>query len=174
MARLLGLIPATYPMMAKSLDMGLTLIVVPGGVPEVLQRESTPATDGYTWRKLISSVLACPCFVHQIVLMEQSQDIFIQKRWGFIKLAHEFQVPLIPVFTENELDTFSMIKMPLFRWRVWLAYKTNLPTVLPLMKGWKYTPLPNPVPLKLHVGEAIYPSTPGKIRVNGALLTLIR
>ena len=76
-ARLLGCIPADYNSMKSAITQGYPLLVVPGGVPELVMAERCDDTA-----------------------------FFIEKRFGFLKLAIETQVPLFPIFSKGETSTY--------------------------------------------------------------------
>lgn len=123
-ARLLGCIPADYNSMKSAITQGYPLLVVPGGVPELVMAERCDDTA-----------------------------FFIEKRFGFLKLAIETQVPLFPIFSKGETSTYRLVKAPLLEWRVWLSWKLNVPVVFPWFRGWYNLWLPRRVPIKLVYGS---------------------
>jgi len=120
LARLLGCIPASYDTMKMALEQGFPLLIVPGGVPEL--------------------VLAEKC---------DDSEFFLEKRFGFLKLAMETQVPIFPIFSKGETATYRLIRAPLLNWRVWLSWKLNVPVVFPWFRGWYNLWLPRRVPIEL-------------------------
>ena len=115
---LLGCIPADYSTMRKTLEMGHTIVVVPGGVPE-------------------------------IVLSEQGEDTALYPRYGFLKLATATGTSVMSVFVQGECSTFQLIPLPFRRLRAYLSWLTNIPLVLPLVRGHWGTWLPKQVTLRL-------------------------
>jgi len=122
-ARLMGCIPATWDAMRSALDAGYPLIVVPGGVPEL--------------------VLAECC---------DDKRFFLEKRFGFVKLAMVTSVPLFPVWARGETATYRLVRGPWLEQRVWLSWKLNIPFVLPWFRGWYNLWIPRRVPLELTHG----------------------
>lgn len=122
--RLLGCIPAKKDIMSRALKQGYSILVVPGGVPEV-------------------------------VLSEKSEDtlLFLNQRFGFVKVAMTHRVPLLPVFVHGETALFETLRWPCFKLRVLLSYRTNIPFILPLFLGWYGTWLPKRKPLTLTAGD---------------------
>lgn len=76
-------------------------------------------------------------------------DVLWKKRAGFAKIAHEAQVPIIPVFTENIRETVINMQTGLGWWR--RVYNTTRIPMVPLYGGF-------PVRLTMHVGDPIYPT----------------
>jgi hypothetical protein len=116
---LLGCIPATRASMEGALFRKHSLIVVPGGVPE-------------------------------LVLSETNNDSEFYPRFGFLKLAKEFQVSVFSVFINGETTTYNMIQLPFLRKRVQLSWIFNVPFMFPLLSGYCGTWLPKRVKLTLH------------------------
>ena len=142
--RTLGCIPATYAMMKKACREGYHLIVLPGGVPEIVCMESPYLT------------------------------LFFKKRYGFIKLAKETNVSIVPVFVEGETDTYTLIRAPFHDARIWLSWRFNIPIICPLVFGWYNTWLPKRVPLTIHVGDAISDRDNLKCAFKCHLVSLIK
>jgi hypothetical protein len=130
LARLMGCIPATWDAMRSALDAGYPLIVVPGGVPE-------------------------------LVLTEYRDDrrFFLEKRFGFVKLAMVTRVPLFPVWARGETATYRLVHGPWLDKRVWLSWKLNIPLVLPWFRGWYNLWIPRRVPLELIHGTFLRTDT---------------
>ena len=123
LARLLGCIPASYPIMKSALEQGYPLIIVPGGVPELVLTEKGDDTA-----------------------------FFLEQRFGFLKLAMETQVPLFPIFSKGETATYRLVQAPWLSWRVRLSWQWNVPLVFPWFRGWYNLWLPRRVPLELVCG----------------------
>ena len=93
-----GFIPATEYWISKALKEKYTLIIVPGGVPEMCLPKN---------------------------------QVFLKKRWGIFRIAKKFDTPIIPCFSPEEHDTFAQFKLPFLKQRTWLAWKTNIPCIIP-------------------------------------------
>ena len=124
--RLLGCIPARRDIMAQALRQGYSVLVVPGGVPEM-------------------------------VLAERGQDnlLFLKQRFGFVKLAMQHRVPLLPIFVRGETALFRMWKWPWLAPRVRLSWSLNIPLTLPLFGGHYGTWIPQRKALTLFVGQVV-------------------
>jgi hypothetical protein len=123
---LLGCIPATRVSMELALVQGHSLIVVPGGVPE-------------------------------LVLSETNNDTEFYQRFGFLKLAEKFKLPVLSVFVKGETATYNMIQLPCLRNRVKLSWLLNIPFMFPLISGYFGTWIPKRVQLELrsHMHENV-------------------
>lgn len=115
---LIGCIPATRTSMEFALHAGYSLIVIPGGVPE-------------------------------LVLTETKDDTEFYLRFGFLKLAEKFQVPVLSVVVKGETATYNIIQLPCLRNRVRLSWFLNIPCMFPLVSGYYGTLLPKRVQLRL-------------------------
>ena len=108
---LLGCIPATRKSMEGVLSDGYSLIVVSGGVPE-------------------------------LVLSETNDDTEFYPRFGFLKLAKKFKVPVLSVFVNGETNLYNVIQLPCLRNRVKLSWFFNIPFMFPLISGFYGTWMP--------------------------------
>lgn len=124
--RLLGCIPAKRDIMLRALRQGYSVLVVPGGVPEVILSEQCRDTL-----------------------------LFLKQRYGFVKVAMACRVPLLPVFVRGETALFRPVQWPLFKLRVHLSYVLNIPLTLPFFAGWYGTWIPKRKPLTLLEGKRV-------------------
>ena len=108
---LLGCIPATRKSMEGVLSDGYSLIVVSGGVPE-------------------------------LVLSETNDDTEFYPRFGFLKLAKKFKVPVLSIFVNGETNLYNVIQLPCLRNRVKLSWFFNIPFMFPLISGFYGTWMP--------------------------------
>ena len=98
------------------------------------------------------SVIVVPGGVPEIVGMEFGLD-FLERRFGFVKLALETGRPLVATYTRGEHATFWMVPLPCPHRRMRYSDKIGVPLVVPLIIGWYGTWLPKRVRLSLRVGE---------------------
>eukprot|EP00931_Biecheleriopsis_adriatica_P101332 TRINITY_DN76496_c0_g1_i1.p1 TRINITY_DN76496_c0_g1~~TRINITY_DN76496_c0_g1_i1.p1 ORF type:complete len:319 (+),score=52.72 TRINITY_DN76496_c0_g1_i1:55-1011(+) len=109
---------------AACLRSGLSLSVVPGGEREQL--------------------LACAGPVEQLVL---------HKRNGFVKLALNHGVPIVPVYCFGEAQMFYQSRF-LFHVRSWVQRKLGVALVMPYGR-WSLPGVPLPVRLTYQVGRPV-------------------
>ena len=128
MIRLLGCIPATYDIMLEALRLKRSVIVMPGGVPEIVLSESG---DDTRW--------------------------FLEKRRGFLRLANEASVPILVVGVVGECATYSRILGPCLKERTYISWRTNIPCTIPLFFGWYGTWIPKRTPLQLRTVRMLAP-----------------
>ena len=133
-----GAIPA-HPRLARAaLEQGSSLLIYPGGAEEA-------------------------CRPHR-----QRDRVDLQGRTGFLRLALEFDLPLLPVVSWGSHDTLLILEdlYPLARAlqrRGWLRWPLGIdPEVLPLYLGLPWGlmlgPIPNlplPAPIRLSIGAPI-------------------
>lgn len=119
-----------------------------------------PATKHHMIRSLKTScVLLVVGGVPEIVCAErQRPTVFLKRRSGFARLAHESDCPLIGCWTDGELETYRRIQMPLFNLRRRLSFVYNLPIIFPYIFGWWGTWLPKPSPLHVRFMSPLYPT----------------
>lgn len=128
MIRLLGCIPATYDIMLEALRRKHSVIVMPGGVPEIVLSESG---DDSRW--------------------------FLEKRRGFLRLASDASVPILVVGVVGECATYSRILGPCLKERTYISWRTNIPCTIPLFFGWYGTWIPKRTPLQLRTVRMLAP-----------------
>jgi hypothetical protein len=106
--------------MLQALQEKHSVIVVPGGVPEIVLSE---LGDDTKW--------------------------FIEKRRGFLRLAKEAAVPILIVCVVGECATYYRVKAPCLRERVYMSWRTNIPWTTPIFFGWYGSWIPKRVRLEL-------------------------
>ena len=126
--RLLGCIPASYDIMLDALHRNHSVIVMPGGVPEIVLSEFG---DDMQW--------------------------FLHKRRGFLRLAKEASVPIVAVAVRGECATYRRVEAPFVRERAYVSWRTNIPFTFPLFFGWYGTWIPQRTPLELRTVTLISP-----------------
>jgi hypothetical protein len=113
LARHLGCIPATYESITKAL-LTNTVILVPGGVPE-----------------LVSGTM-------------------YTRRHGFLKIAKQSDVYIIPVYTDTTF--YNRLSSPLDSLCMYIAKTIDLPIMLPVI-GYYGSWLPKRKPIKMSIKE---------------------
>ena len=119
-------IPATRRHIKQTLTHS-SVILVPGGVPEIVCAESPIIR------------------------------LFLEERYGFARLADTTNTPLIAAWTEGELFTYERITLPFLEARIWLSHQLNLPFTFPYLWGWHGTWLPKPVKLHVSYSKPLMP-----------------
>ena len=114
----LGLVPATKKGLQAVLKSERTLLILPGGVPEIVCAEAAECT------------------------------LFIKRRMGLFKLAFEAGRDLQIIILEGEEKLYRPLCLPSLKQRIWLSWATNLPFMLPWFGGYYGTFIPRPIPLK--------------------------
>jgi hypothetical protein len=107
------------------IDSDHTLVILPGGVPEILCVEKTNTT------------------------------FFIKQRIGIFKLALKSHQSLLPIVILNQEKTFQLIKLPLLKQRIACAWFTNAFIVFPWFGGIGGSFVPKRVKLSLKIGTLI-------------------
>mmetsp|Transcript_28309 Transcript_28309/g.53925 ORF Transcript_28309/g.53925 Transcript_28309/m.53925 type:complete len:313 (+) Transcript_28309:208-1146(+) len=90
--------------------------------------------------------------MEQMLTREGEHHVFLSKRKGFVRLALEHGVDLIPVYAFGETDLYSTYSL-LFSLRLWIC--KNLRVALPLARGVGPTLVPRPRPVSCVVGKPL-------------------
>jgi len=87
----------------------------------------------------------------QLLTSPGVQQVYLNNRKGFVKLALKYQTPLVPMYCFGEVDTYILFKPPVWvtSLRRWIC--DHLRVVIPLALHVK----PQPVALRLCVGEPL-------------------
>lgn len=121
----LGLVPATKKGLRLTINSQANLVILPGGVPEILCTEKTNTT------------------------------FFLKQRIGIFKLAFTSHRSLLPIVIQNQENTFQLIKLPLLKHRIACAWFTNVFIVFPWFGGIAGSFVPKRVKLSLKIGKLI-------------------
>jgi hypothetical protein len=95
--------------------------------------------------------------VPEVVCMEDQhhERIYLNHRWGFIRIALETGTPIIPTYTFGETSMYNLWSLPLHSIRIWLSSRLNIPLVFPWFFGWYGSPMPKHTNLRVVVGNPI-------------------
>jgi len=117
-----GCIPATKECANTAVnEHGVSLSVIPGGLAEMLQADATP-------RHLLE-------FEQEACINSNPNDdggekktyvLYLKSRKGFVKLAIQFGLDLVPIFTFGEIETYRQIRWGL-KWRLRLSRFLTIP-----------------------------------------------
>lgn len=99
-----------------------------------------------------TSVILLPGGVPEIVAMEKGEQY--RDRWGFLRCAKEAKVDILALSTTESY--YSILPMPLYDLRMYIARKYNVPIVFPWIFGWCHTWVPKPVPIRPHISRFQY------------------
>ena len=91
-----------------------------------------------------------------IVGME-NKTMYVQHRFGAFKIAKQMNVPIIPIWVNNEYKTFDVIALPWNYTRKYISEKICLPIMFPYIFGWYGLWMPKRVRLSITKGEIIKP-----------------
>jgi len=110
------------------------------------------STAHYNLKKQRSLLIFVGGEAEQLMTTRGVHQVFLAKRKGFIKLAIQYGVPLVPVYCFGENDVFYVSKalLPL---RKWLMHNWHI-GITPFWGRWGSW-MPLRVPLDLVVGEPI-------------------
>lgn len=158
----IGGIPVTKEAAREATRAGSSLSLVPGGLAEMLLADPRP-------RKLEEAELkhAIICGETPLKLSASASDdtqrevdnsrerktvvLYMQRRKGFIKLAIQLGLDLVPVFTFGELENYHQV-----RWALPLRMKLSRMLKLPLTCVYgKFGLVPFSEPMTVLVGEPI-------------------
>ena len=101
---------------------------------------------------------------HKVILMvggieellaHSQRKLYLQKRYGYVKIAKELKKSLIPVYIEGEYDTFYNPSLPFLTFRQWLSKMLGFGIMFPWVFGWNGLWLPKRIPLSLHFGSPV-------------------
>lgn len=115
-----------------------------GGIPATYQDILTGLQS--------TSVILLPGGVPEIVSMERNEQY--TDRWGFLRCAKEAKVDILSLSTTNQ--HYTLLPMPLYDLRLYIAKKYNIPIVFPWIFGWYNTWVPKPVPIRPHIKRFQY------------------
>eukprot|EP00238_Polyblepharides_amylifera_P015811 CAMPEP_0196582012 /NCGR_PEP_ID=MMETSP1081-20130531/37023_1 /TAXON_ID=36882 /ORGANISM="Pyramimonas amylifera, Strain CCMP720" /LENGTH=312 /DNA_ID=CAMNT_0041902465 /DNA_START=57 /DNA_END=995 /DNA_ORIENTATION=+ len=90
--------------------------------------------------------------LEQMLTKEGEHHVYINNRKGFIKLALEFGVDLVPVYTFGETDLYSIYNF-MYPLRWWICKKFHVS--MPLIRGVGLSLIPRRVPLHCVIGSPI-------------------
>ncbi|GAB4815443.1 hypothetical protein N2152v2_002489 [Parachlorella kessleri] len=106
----------------------------------------------------------CPGGVQECLYMQEGLEVaFLRKRTGFVKIALELGVPLVPAFSFGQTPHYTYAR-PLIDWPSKVLPTSAHPMsrlarrigYLPMLAwGWMGTALPRPVPMYIVVGKPI-------------------
>lgn len=122
-ARSLGFIPATKHMITKALKKGFRVILMVGGIEELLSHNQ--------------------------------RRLYLQPRYGYLKIARETGSSLTPVWVQGEFDTFYSPDLPFLSYRQYLSRKFGFGILFPWIFGYYGSWLPKQVPISVHFGSPI-------------------
>lgn len=125
--------------MAKKFEEGKTLAIIPGGEAEAIRTEN-------------------------------GRDLTILKgRKGFVSLALQYGIPIVPTYTFGLGEVYTTSKTALFAIRDVLQRKLRV--AIPIYWGVGGSPMPKQVPLFFAIGNPIQvPANPSKERPADALV----
>lgn len=126
--RHMGLIPASKYMIQKALRNNHKVILMVGGIEELISHSN--------------------------------KKLYLEKRWGYLKIAKETGKTLTPVWIEGEFDTFYNPSMPFLSVRQQLSRFVGMGIMFPWIFGWYGTWLPKRKRLTVHFGDSIEPYLP--------------
>jgi 1-acyl-sn-glycerol-3-phosphate acyltransferase len=139
-----------------------------------------PASNQMIMKALtLTSVIIVVGGVPELVGQEQRQ-LYIDKRFGFARIAVECKVPIVAVWVNGEFDTFSLLPLPFLNWRMDLSNKLGFAIIFPWVFGWRGLWLPRRVPLAVLMSEPLFVRDTGetvqqfKLRYMSALDALMR
>ena len=145
LARSWGLIPASENMVKKALLEGYSVILVAGGVEELIAH--------------------------------QQRSLYIKNRFGYLRIARDMKVPLVPVWVDGEFDTFYSPSLPFLQLRQQLCKYLGVGIMFPWLFGWRGIWLPKRIPLRVRFGAPLDSSgvelTELKYRYHSSLHQLI-
>ena len=85
-----------------------------------------------------TSVILLPGGVPEIVAMEKGKQYM--KRWGFLRCAKEAKVDILAYIGKEQY--YTLLPMPLYDLRMYIACRYNVPIVFPWIFGWYNTWIP--------------------------------
>lgn len=83
------------------------------------------------------------------------RTLYIEKRFGYLNIAKDLDVPLVPVWVAGEFDTFYSPVIPFLKIRQKLCKYIGVGIMFPWLFGWKGIWLPKRVPLCVRFGEPV-------------------
>ena len=90
------------------------------------------------------------------------KTLYLEQRFGYLRIAKELGVKLTPCWVEGEFETFYTPRLPLLKMRQRLGKYLGVGIMFPWVFGWNGLWLPRRVPLRLHFGESV---TGGRVMV---------
>ena len=111
-----------------------------------------PATDKMIRKALEEnhSVILYPGGVQELIGHE-NKKLYINKRWGYLKIIKDLQCNVACAWTKGEFDTFFLPPLPLLELRQKLVKWTKIGIMFPWIFGWNSIWMPRRVPLEVNI-----------------------
>lgn len=93
------------------------------------------------------------------LIATEKKELYIKKRWGYLKLIRDLKCNVVCVWTAGEFDTFTLPNIPALRFRQRLAKILGVGIMFPWVFGWNSIWLPRRVPLTVFTSHLTLPSS---------------
>ena len=120
-----GVVPATKRGIVLVMQSDSNLLILPGGVPEIICGE------------------------------RGVQTFFLRQRMGIFKLAFAHKQTVLPIVIKNEEKMYNLISLPCKIQRLFLSWSCNIPLCFPWFGGIWGSFIPHRVHLEVKVAEAV-------------------
>lgn len=83
------------------------------------------------------------------LIAHEKRELYIEKRWGYLKIIRDLKCKVTCAWTKGEFDTFFLPPMPMLRLRQRVAKILGFGIIFPWVFGWNSIWVPRRIPLKV-------------------------
>ena len=111
-----------------------------------------PATDKMIRKALLENykVILYPGGVQELIGHE-NKKLYINKRWGYLKIIKDLKCKVACAWTKGEFETFFLPSLPALEYRQKLVKWTRIGIMFPWIFGWNSMWMPRRVPLEINI-----------------------
>ncbi len=109
-----------------------------------------PATD-YMIRKALREGHSVILYIGgvQELLAHENKSLYIEKRWGYLKIIKDLKCNVVSAWVKGEYDTFFLPPLPMLKLRQKWVKWTKIGIMFPWIFGWNSLWLPKPVDIEV-------------------------
>lgn len=111
-----------------------------------------PATD-FMIRKALNEGHSVILYIGGVeeLIATCERKLYIQPRWGYLKIINDLKINVISVWVKGEYDTFMSPPLPFLKLRQRLVKYVKVGIMFPWIFGWNSIWMPRPVALDLYI-----------------------
>ena len=106
-------------------------------------------TEGHTVILYIGGV--------QELIAHQDRKLYIDKRWGYLKIIKDLKCNVVSAWVKGEYDTFFLPPLPMLELRQKMVKWTQIGLMFPWIFGWNSIWMPKPVDIEVWFKQMAQP-----------------